>query len=152
LEHQAPDHRGARVPLLYRKGSNVSQSGDSIKPGGKISLANWTPDGFLFNTIGKQAHRPPPARAVRLRVSLPLGAALARRVQDLVRPALEDVRRATVVKGAVALTRDDLVVQAARLFGFDRIGADLKQEIEKQIDALISAKAILDDGHKVRMA
>jgi len=32
------------------------------KPGGKIGLANWTPEGFigqLFNTIGK--HMPPPA-------------------------------------------------------------------------------------------
>lgn len=34
------------------------------KPGGRIGLANWTPDGFigqLFKTIGK--HRPPPAGA-----------------------------------------------------------------------------------------
>jgi len=34
------------------------------KPGGKIGLANWTPDGFigqLFKTIGR--HRPPPAGA-----------------------------------------------------------------------------------------
>ena len=34
------------------------------RPGGKIGLANWTPDGFigqLFKTIGK--HRPPPAGA-----------------------------------------------------------------------------------------
>ena len=32
------------------------------KPGGKIGLANWTPEGFigqLFKTIGK--HIPPPA-------------------------------------------------------------------------------------------
>jgi ubiquinone/menaquinone biosynthesis C-methylase UbiE len=34
------------------------------RPGGRIGLANWTPDGFigqLFKTIGK--HRPPPAGA-----------------------------------------------------------------------------------------
>ena len=33
------------------------------RPGGKIGLANWTPDGFigqLFKTIGK--HLPPPVR------------------------------------------------------------------------------------------
>ena len=71
------------------------------KPGGKIGLANWTPDGFigqLFKTLGK--HMPPPAgvkspalwgtraridelfgaqarvdrrRAARVRVPLPLG-------------------------------------------------------------------------------
>ena len=48
-------------------------------------------------------------------------------------------------------SRDDLVTQAARLFGFDRTGADLKQEIEQQVDALIRAKAIIDEGQKVRM-
>ncbi len=90
------------------------------KPGGKIGLANWTPDGFIgqvFKTIGK--HMPPPAgvkspalwgtgaritelfgaaglldpaRATRVRVSLPLGAALARCLQDLLWPAVEDLR------------------------------------------------------------
>ena len=91
------------------------------KPGGKIGLANWTPDGFigqLFKTIGKYLPPPAgrqvagalghrrahhrifrraglldPARAARLRVSLPLCSALARRIQDLLRPAPEDVRR-----------------------------------------------------------
>ncbi len=81
------------------------------KPGGKIGLANWTPDGFigrLFKTLGK--YLPPPAgvkspalwgtrdadrrnvrrtrvrhrhRAAHVRVPLSLAAALAGRVQDL---------------------------------------------------------------------
>jgi ubiquinone/menaquinone biosynthesis C-methylase UbiE len=48
-----PDHERAAAELLR-----------VCKPGGKIGLANWTPDGFigqLFKTIGK--HRPPPAGA-----------------------------------------------------------------------------------------
>ena len=82
------------------------------KPGGKIGLANWTPDGFigrLFKTLGK--YLPPPAgvkspalwgtrarivemfgaqrvrhrhRAAHVRVPLSLAAALARRVQDAI--------------------------------------------------------------------
>ena len=92
------------------------------KRGGKIGLANWTPEGFigqLFKTIGK--HVPPPA-GVRspalwgtrariaelfephatsvesaqrqLRVPLPLAGALAGRLQDLLRPGAQGLRRA----------------------------------------------------------
>jgi ubiquinone/menaquinone biosynthesis C-methylase UbiE len=48
-----PDHERAATELLR-----------VCKPGGKIGLANWTPDGFigkLFKTIGKYV--PPPAGA-----------------------------------------------------------------------------------------
>ena len=46
-----PDHEKAAIELMR-----------VCKPGGKIGLANWTPDGFigqLFKTIGK--YLPPPA-------------------------------------------------------------------------------------------
>ena len=92
------------------------------KPKGKIGLANWTPEGFIgqvFKTLGK--YLPPPAgakspalwgttraadRNVRRRgaldpggiapvqVPLSLAGALPRRVQDLLRPGAESVRRA----------------------------------------------------------
>ncbi|HVZ53839.1 MAG TPA: class I SAM-dependent methyltransferase [Pseudolabrys sp.] len=48
-----PDHDKAAAEMLR-----------VCKPGGKIGMANWTPDGFigqLFKTIGK--HVPPPAGA-----------------------------------------------------------------------------------------
>ena len=90
--------------------------------GGKIGLANWTPEGFigqLFKTIGK--HLPPPAGArspalwgTRARIAelfephaasvksaqrnfvfrYRSPAALARGLQDLLRPAAQGVRRA----------------------------------------------------------
>ena len=91
------------------------------KPKGQIGLANWTPEGFIgqvFKTLGK--YLPPPAgdqiagavgnkraadRNVRRRgaldqsgiapvqVPLSLAVALPRRVQDLLRPGAESVRR-----------------------------------------------------------
>ena len=87
--------------------------------GGKIGMANWTPDGFigqLFKTLGKYV--PPPAGvksprcgarargstrcsarrrrdrrpAAHVRVPLSLARTLARRVQDLLRPDAEGLR------------------------------------------------------------
>ena len=79
-------------------------------------------------------------------------ATLPLRKAIMIAPAEYQLAISTAIKEAVAISRDDLVTQAARLFGFDRTGADLKQEIEQQVDALIRAKAIIDDGQKVRMA
>ena len=92
------------------------------KRGGKIGLANWTPEGFigqLFKTIGKHVaaaarrqvagavgHAGADRRAVRaardldrvgaakLRVPLSLAGALAGGLQDLLRPGAQDLRRA----------------------------------------------------------
>jgi very-short-patch-repair endonuclease len=79
-------------------------------------------------------------------------AALPLRKPVMIAPAEYQLAICAAVKEAVALTRADLVIQAARLFGFDRTGADLRQEIEQQVDAGIRAKAIIDDGQKMRMA
>ena len=79
-------------------------------------------------------------------------AALPLRKAVMIAPAEYRLAITTAVKEAVALSRDDLVIQVARLFGFDRTGADLKQQIEQQVEVLITEKAIIDDGQKVRLA
>ena len=93
------------------------------RPGGKIGLANWTPEGFIgqvFKAIGKQM--PPPAGVkspalwgaqprinemfgaarridqpaqARIHVPLPLAGALDGGLQDLLRSAAEDLRCAS---------------------------------------------------------
>ena len=103
------------------------------RPGGRIGLANWTPDGFigqLFKVLG--AHVPPPAgraaavalgrpkricancsatrrqRSVATRADvqlpLPLAGALHRGVPDLVRPGAQGVRGPAGRTGAAALS------------------------------------------------
>ena len=52
---------------------------------------------------------------------------------------------------AVALSRDDLIVQTARLFGFDRTGPDLTQEIEREVNSLIQGRTVVYDGEKLRV-
>jgi very-short-patch-repair endonuclease len=79
-------------------------------------------------------------------------AVLPLRKAVMIAPAEYRLAISTAVKEAVAISRDDLVIQAARVFGFDRTGTDLKQQIEQQLDVLIRARAILNDGQKVRMA
>ena len=110
--------------------------------GGKIGLANWTPEGFIgqvFKTIGK--YLPPPAgakspalwgtparidemfgggaasiemRAAPLHVPLSLAAAFPRRVQDLLRPDAEGLRRARRAATAGA-RRNDLLALIGRI-------------------------------------
>ena len=69
------------------------------RPGGKIGLANWTPEGFIGQLFkghpGAAGRALRAARelgqvgATRLRVPLPLARPLARGVPDLVRPAAQ---------------------------------------------------------------
>ena len=91
----------------------------TLRAGGKIGLANWTPDGFIgevFKALG--GHLPPPAelkspalwgtedrltalfppcrcsrRRARFRVPVPVTAPLAGDFPHLVRPRTEGVRR-----------------------------------------------------------
>jgi hypothetical protein len=60
----------------------------------------------------------------------------------MIAPAEYQFAMSTAINKAVALSRDDLIVQTARLFGFDRRGPDLTQEIERHSliqDKIISA-------------
>ena len=110
----------------------------SCKPGGKIGLANWTPEGFIgqvFKTIGQHVPPPPGARspalwgtrariaelfglargldhdgAAALRVPLPLAGALARGLPDLLRPAPQGLRRAGAGSAARRSKRDLLAL------------------------------------------
>jgi ubiquinone/menaquinone biosynthesis C-methylase UbiE len=100
------------------------------KHGGKIDLANWTPDGFigqLFKILGK--HLAPPAGAVgyhgaserviretsrlghrgaqAFRVSLSVARALAGRIQDLLRTGAQGFCRARPASTGVAAGRSD---------------------------------------------
>ena len=100
----------------------ASEMARVVKSGGKIGLANWTPEGFIgqvFKTIGRSppaargcevagalGHPEPDPRAVRdprrlhhdgaaaLRVPLPLAGALARGLPGLLRPAPQGLRGA----------------------------------------------------------
>jgi very-short-patch-repair endonuclease len=57
----------------------------------------------------------------------------------------------TIISEAVAISRDDLVIETTRLFGFDRTGPDLRDAIRRQSDALVKMGRLHLDGDVLRL-
>jgi hypothetical protein len=57
-----------------------------------------------------------------------------------------------IIEEAVAISFEDLGVETARRFGFDRTGPELKQEISVRISELVKLRKIIHDGSKLRIA
>jgi very-short-patch-repair endonuclease len=77
-------------------------------------------------------------------------AALSLRRASMIAPAEYHLAMLSIVEEAVAISPDDLGVETARRFGFDRTGPDLKQEINKQMSVLIKLGKVAVDGSTIR--
>jgi very-short-patch-repair endonuclease len=64
-------------------------------------------------------------------------AALPLRRASMIAPGEYHLAMLKIIEGAVAISREDLNVETARRFGFDRTGPDLKEEINRQMSMLI---------------
>jgi very-short-patch-repair endonuclease len=80
--------------------------------------------------------------AVRNRRNAPLPLKRA----AMIAPAEYQVAISTIISEAVAISREDLVVETTRLFGFDRTGPDLKEAIDQQCETLIKMGRLHLDG------
>ncbi len=56
----------------------------------------------------------------------------------------------TIIAEAVTISKDDLVVETARLFGFDRTGPDLKDAIDRQTERLVKEGRLHLDENGLR--
>jgi very-short-patch-repair endonuclease len=79
-------------------------------------------------------------------------AALPLRRASMIAPAEYHLAMLSIIEEAVAISPDDLGVETARRFGFDRTGPDLKQEINLQMSVLIKVGKILMNDLKVRVS
>ncbi len=77
-------------------------------------------------------------------------AALPLRRASIIPPGEFHLAMLSIIEEAVAISRDDLGVETARRFGFDRTGAELRQEINRQMDKLVSAGRIKAEGAMLR--
>lgn len=76
-------------------------------------------------------------------------AALQLRKASMISPHEYQLALKTALKEAVAMPREELIIQAARLFGFDRTGPELKTAIDSNLDALVQQEEILEDSEKL---
>jgi very-short-patch-repair endonuclease len=77
-------------------------------------------------------------------------AALPLRRATMIAPDEYQLAMTTVVADAVTISGDDLVVETARLFGFDRTGPDLKEAIDKQAERLVKEGRLHLDQNGLR--
>jgi very-short-patch-repair endonuclease len=78
-------------------------------------------------------------------------AALPLRRAAMIAPTEYQLAISTIVSDAVAISRDDLAIETARLFGFDRTGPDLQEAIDKQTKTLVKMGRLELAGNVLRL-
>jgi very-short-patch-repair endonuclease len=76
-------------------------------------------------------------------------APLPLRKATVIAPAEYQLAIITVLKEAVSISREELLIQTARLFGFDRTGPDLKLAIEHEVDTMLASGPIALNDDKL---
>jgi very-short-patch-repair endonuclease len=79
-------------------------------------------------------------------------AALPLRRATMIAPAEYQLALLTIIAEAVEISQDELVVETARLFGFDRTGSDLKEAIDRQAAKLVRAGQLHLNENALRFA
>jgi hypothetical protein len=92
-------------------------------------------DGEFWLSVGQSISMPRSRR----------NAALSLRRAAMIAPMEYQLAVLAIIKDAVSISSDDLVVETARLFGFDRTGPDLKEAIDRQVERLVKEGRLLFD-------
>jgi hypothetical protein len=79
-------------------------------------------------------------------------AALPLRRADRIAPHEYRLAILKVVEAVVGIDRKDLIVETARLIGFDRTGTDLQAAIDRQITVLLNNDRLLSENGHIRFA
>ena len=135
------------VARRIREAFGLQKTGKRILAHVTLSLqhlsrkANVTRDGEFWSLVGRNV------TAARNRRN----AALSLRRATMIAPAEYQVALLTIIADAVAISADDLVVETARFFGFDRTGADLKEAIDRQVERLVKERRLHLDENGLRL-
>jgi very-short-patch-repair endonuclease len=78
-------------------------------------------------------------------------AALSLRRAAMIAPAEYQLALSTVISDAVAISREDLIVETARLFGFDRTGPELRDAIDRQAAKMVKLQRLHLEGNLLRL-
>jgi hypothetical protein len=111
---------------LQRTGNRIlSKINEALRSAAQLGEVS-SEEGFW--TAGEQEHAIPRHRRY---------AAIPLRRSDRIAPREYRLAILQVVEGAAGIDREDLIVETARLLGFDRTGNDLHDAIEEQITVLL---------------
>ena len=146
VEAEGPVHT-EEVARRIREAFGLQKTGKRIHAHVRSALehlsrtASVVRDGEFWSAGGQNL----PAVRNRRNAALPL------RRATMIAPAEYQLALSTIIADVVAISREELVVEAARLFGFDRTGPDLKDAIDRQVAALVKTKRIYIDGNVLRL-
>jgi len=146
VEAEGPIH-SEEVARRIREAFGLQKTGKRILAHVRAGLkslsrnASVVRDGEFWSAVGRDL------TAVRNRRN----AALPLRRAAMIAPTEYQLAISTIISEAVAISRGDLVVETARLFGFDRTGSDLKEAIDQQCETLIKMGRLHLDGDVLRL-
>jgi very-short-patch-repair endonuclease len=143
VEAEGPVHTD-EVARRIREAFRLQKTGKRILAHVKSSLQHLsrkglaTRDGEFWSSIGQSISDPRNRR----------NAALPLRRASMIAPVEYQLAVMAIITEAVTISCEDLVVETARLFGFDRTGPDLKEAIDRQVRRLVKEGRLhLDDGN-----
>ena len=70
----------------------------------------------------------------------------------MISPAEYQLAITRIISEAVAISREELTIETARVFGFDRTGPDLREAIDRQSEILVDLGRFQLDGDVLRSA
>lgn len=146
VEAEGPVHT-EEIARRIREAFGLQRTGNQILTHVRNGLkylsrnARLVHDGEFWSAVGREL------QTVRHRRNV--GPALRR--ASMIAPEEYRLAISTIISEAVAISRKDLVVETARLFGFDRTGPDLREAIDQQTKKLISAGKLHLDGNNLQL-
>jgi very-short-patch-repair endonuclease len=145
VEAEGPVHT-EEVARRLREAFGLQKTGNRILKHVKDSLSYLNRSGLVARDGDFWIIRGSDSLVVRSRRNAPLPLRRA----TMIAPSEYQLAISTVIDEAVSISPDELAVETARRFGFDRTGQDLKQEIDRQVKTLMRAGKIVLDGEVIR--
>lgn len=143
LEHEGPIHT-EEVARRIRVAFGLQKTGNRILAHVKSALMYLNKTGAAFQDGEFWSIKGHDVDIIRVRrtADLPL------RKPDMIAPAEWRFAISVAIREAVSISKSELIVQTARLFGFDRTGAEIEEHIERHLEELISTKHVVgnEDG------
>jgi very-short-patch-repair endonuclease len=136
------------VAKRLRETFGLERTGRRILTAVRAALQSAGRDGMLIQEGEFWSAAEPGSSAPRCR----RGVSSSLRRADRIAPREYRLAIRVVLDECIGVRRPELIVEAARLLGFERTGNGLDRAISEQIEAMITAGELAEDGENIRLA